>query len=295
MFGLGTKSASSDYWQPQSQSRASYDQTSLHTAARKPLHELTGNQLAKLELGDAEVDVWHCFLDAVGDRETLLATLDAREIARYHGLLSGDAARQFLAGRALMRAALSCYADVPQRLWRFAANEHGRPTIDEPRCHRGLHFNLSHTLGAAVLAVGRIPEIGIDIETIERPVDIEWICRSVFTQSESSWIYAGPSGSERDRFFDLWTLKEAYIKARGRGFSLRPDSFELTCVDGQFLLQCSYDCDPSPERWLFRLSSPRPNLRMALAIGSRSVPRITTLTCCLSTRAVVQGLVCEPT
>ena len=223
MFSLEAKPGSSEDRQSRSRSRASCDATGRHAAARERLKDRAGDRPARLELGEAGVDVWHCYLDALGDDYAgLLSSLDAQEIERYRGFSSEAAARQFLAGRALARAALSCYANVPPRLWSFAANEHGRPAIDEPRAHRGLCFNLSHTSGAAVLAIGRVPEVGIDVETTDRPVDIEWIGRSVFTQSERGWLTAGGSGSERDRFFDLWTLKEAYIKARGRGFSLRP-------------------------------------------------------------------------
>lgn len=235
-----------------------------------------GAQWAKLELGHAQVDVWHWYLDAIGNPDDLLGALQAGEIDRYHTFPSADAARQFLAGRVLTRAALSHYANVPEREWRFTTNAHGRPSIDEPRIHRSLRFNLSHTSSIAVLAVARTAEIGIDVETTDRPVDIEWIGRSVFTQSEMRWVCAGPGGSKRDRFFDLWTLKEAYIKARGRGFSMRPDSFALATVDGQFQLQCPPDCDPKPERWRFGLWSPRPNLRVALAMGDRSVARVRT-------------------
>jgi 4'-phosphopantetheinyl transferase len=296
MFSLEAKPRSSEDRQSRSRSRANCDATDRHAAACKRLQGEAGNRPARLELGEAEIEVWHCYLDALGDDHAgLLSSLDAQEIERYRGFSSEDAARQFLAGRALTRAALSCYANVPPRLWSFAANEHGRPAIDEPRAHRGLCFNLSHTSNAAVLAIGRLPEVGIDVESTDRPVDIEWIGRSVFTQSERGWVAAGARGSEGDRFFDLWTLKEAYIKARGRGFSLRPDSFELANADGRFRLRCSHDCDPNPERWQFRLFSPRPNLRVALAIGSRTVTRARTLTCCLGTKVVVPGPACEPT
>lgn len=224
-----------------------------------------------------------CLLDSAQEYREQLTSLDETEITRYERFLCRDAARQFLAGRALARTALSYYTNVPESAWRFAVNEHGRPAIDEPRSQRGIHFNLSHTSGAAVLAVGRIPEVGIDVETIDRPVDIVGIGRCVFTQAENSWIAMAPEGSEHHRFFDLWTLKEAYVKARGRGFSLRPNSFELAKVGDRFRLRCSPDHDPNPERWRFYLSSPHPNLRMALAIDSRSRPCIKMREYCLST------------
>src|SRR6185503_14991983 len=128
MFSLEAKPPSSEDRQSRSRSRANCDATGRHTAARKRLQDQIGDRPVKLELGEAQVDVWHCYLDALGDDQAaLLSTLDAREIERYRGFSCEDAARQFLAGRALTRAALSCYANVPPWLWSFAANEHGRP------------------------------------------------------------------------------------------------------------------------------------------------------------------------
>lgn len=231
-----------------------------------------------MELRRHEIDVWHFHRDAFHDADAALDLLDAGEIERYDRFASEDAARQFLAGRALTRAALGCYTGVPAATWRFAANTHGRLSVDEPRCHRDLVFNLSHCSQLVVLAVARSAEIGIDAEAIDRSVDIEGVGRSVFTQSEADWVFR-TRGLERDRFFDLWTLKEAYIKARGRGFSLPPDSFAMIDGDGRLRLQCDRDCDASPERWQFRLSSPRPDLRVALAFGGGSETRIRALTC----------------
>ncbi|MGE0767227.1 MAG: 4'-phosphopantetheinyl transferase superfamily protein [Hyphomicrobiaceae bacterium] len=225
---------------------------------------------SRRELGEDCIDIWYCPLDGLTGSSHLLAALDDAEIARYNAFSSRNAAAQYLGGRILTRVALSTYADVAERAWRFAANAHGRPSVAEPAAHRGLHFNLSHTTGVAVLAVGRMAEIGIDIETVDRQVDVEGIGRCVFTAEEIGWVSSGRGEAAVHRFFELWTLKEAYMKARGLGFSLDPQSFGLASADGRLGLSCAPACEPEPSRWQFFLSNPNPLTKISLAIASRN-------------------------
>ena len=226
-----------------------------------------------LELDTCDVDVWYELTDPLvcSPDDNGLASLSPDELDRYERIYSDRARQQFLAGRSLTRMALSRYARVPEHAWRFAANEHGRPTIDWPHNCRDIHFSLSHAFGLVVLAVSRVPEIGIDVEALDRNVDIHEIGESVLADTEALEIAHSAPDEARDRFFSYWTLKEAYMKARGMGFSLHPKSFSFVDLDGLISLRCSPQCDPAPERWQFSLSKPRPEFRMALAIGSRSM------------------------
>jgi len=231
----------------------------------------------KRELGNDCVDIWYCPLDGV-EQARHMAWLDDGEVARYHKFASRNAAQQYFGGRVLTRAALSSYTNVPERAWRFSANAHGRPAIAEPVGHRALHFNLSHTTGAAVLAVGSMAGIGIDIEAVDRQVDIEGIGRRVFTAAENAWVASGRDEAALQRFFQLWTLKEAYMKARGRGFSLDPLTFGLSSANGRFELSCAPACEPQPARWQFFPSSRGADIKMALAVGGSDHVRIRRLT-----------------
>jgi 4'-phosphopantetheinyl transferase len=62
--------------------------------------------------------------------------------------------------------------------------------------------------------------VGVDVERIDRRVDIDQLSRSVFSDAERAALMALVDDEKRKRFFQLWTLKEAYIKAVGRGLSL---------------------------------------------------------------------------
>ena len=126
----------------------------------------------------------------------------------------------------------------------------------------------------AAVAISRCSEIGLDVERIDRDVDFEGVADAVFTDREKQHVFGGAPEKICGRFFDLWTLKEAYIKARGMGFSLPPSSFEIDCAESRIGLARQPACDVDPERWQFHLSTPRAGVRMALAIGSRRVTRL---------------------
>jgi 4'-phosphopantetheinyl transferase len=232
-------------------------------------------QEAILGLAADQIDIWYCFLHRFGcDLDGWLAQLSGEEADRYRQIRSGDASRGYLAARVLTRSTLSRYAGVPHNAWRFTTNEHGRPRIDWPREYRDIHFNISHTAGLVVIAVGRIPEIGIDVETLDRDVEIDEIAGSILSEAEAHEWARGAPEARRDSFFSIWTLKEAYMKARGLGFSLPPRSFEFADLDGPISLKCLPKCDPDPGRWQFNLLRPGPEYKMAFAIGSRTVSHI---------------------
>ena len=251
-------------------------------------------QPAFFSLGTDQIDVWCCSLhQAQSDHPDWLANLTREEVNRYRQIRSVPAGRQYLAARLLTRSTLSRYADVPLRAWRFTANQHGRPTIDWPCDYRDIHFSISHTAGLVVIAVSRIPEIGIDVETLDRDVEIEEIAKSVLAEAEAYELARSAPEVARDCFFSFWTLKEAYMKARGLGFSLPPRSFEFANLDGPILLRCSPECDPTPRRWKFSLSRPRPEYKMALAIGSPTVSQTRHFECQIKQNILFSGTLCN--
>lgn len=232
-----------------------------------------------LRLDANRVDVWCCDPNSIGRGQirSYVAALSRSDLAKYRKIRSVERRQHFVVGRSLILHALSQYANVPASSWLFTSNEHGRPAVDQPRACRNIHFSLSHTSGLIAIAVSLSPEIGIDVENVDRPVEISDIAEMVFTGSERHRL-SRRSKEEREAFFELWTLKEAYIKARGTGFSLSPQKFELANDNGRISLRCHADCDPIPERWQFNTSKRR-NLQMAIAVGSKSVTQIRQLEC----------------
>jgi 4'-phosphopantetheinyl transferase len=225
----------------------------------------------KLEtLHPAEAHLWIARPGEIRDPELLLAydallTADEREkVARYRFEKDRHSS---LVTRALVRTALSRYAPVAPRDWRFVSNEFGRPEIREPAEERSLRFNLSHTHGLVVCLVARDREVGVDVEDRTRGGDLLDVADRFFSPFEVRALRALPSEEQMDRFFLYWTLKESYIKARGMGLaiSLSAFSFDLDTPEAGIRILIDPSLQDDPARWQFSVLSFGP--RHAIAAG----------------------------
>ncbi|ODS22993.1 hypothetical protein AB835_11150 [Candidatus Endobugula sertula] len=186
-------------------------------------------------------------------------------LERYQTLLSDDEKQrkqnlyfvhhqyQYLLSRALIRSVLSAYdSHVAPGDWRFVKNDYGKPAIDASISSLPLCFNLSHTKDMIVLAVTLEQSVGIDVESIRMENVSLDIARSFFSNVETEFLFALPEPDQRQHFFCLWTLKEAYIKARGMGLSIPLDQFSFLFSDKGGIDICfgSEICD-TPKDWAF--------------------------------------------
>src|SRR6185295_2220740 len=84
----------------------------------------------------------------------------------------------------------------------------------------GLSFNISHTRSLIVLAVAKERAVGVDVENVQaREIEIR-VADRFFAVPEVAALHAVPPDRQQYRFFEYWTFKESYIKARGMGLSL---------------------------------------------------------------------------
>jgi 4'-phosphopantetheinyl transferase len=225
---------------------------------------------APLPLDGETVHVWLSARDAISDEllSRYALFLDAAERERWQRFRARGAADQYLIGRALLRTSLSRYAPVPPDGWVFATNAYGCPFIDEPASLRDLRFNLSHTDGLIACAVTRGGEIGIDVENATREVDPLALAPTVFARPEIEDVAAAPPEERTERFFAYWTLKEAYIKARGIGVSLALKGFWFDLNNDPPRIHFSERCPDRPERWQFQRYRPTPNHALAIAVAT---------------------------
>jgi 4'-phosphopantetheinyl transferase len=123
---------------------------------------------------------------------------------------------------------LSRYLPVEPNDWRFSNNSYGRPEIaNVSREECGLCFNISHTRGLIALAVTKHRELGVDVENVRsREVSLE-IADRFFARAEVEELASVPKPQQQDRFFEYWTFKESYIKARGMGLSIPLGQFSF--------------------------------------------------------------------
>lgn len=199
-----------------------------------------------------ELDLWFAYpedLKAAGAREASEAMLSAGELDRARRFRFEHHQREFIAMHALGRMALSRRASLPPEAWRFPTNEYGKPAA-EPEC--GLRFNLSDSDDLVVCLVAREREVGVDVEVREQAEGILGVARKVFSTGEREQLDALEGEAQMERGLALWTLKEAYIKARGMGMALplREISFLFGGPAGIELVTTP-EADEAPQRWRF--------------------------------------------
>jgi len=210
--------------------------------------------LISLPAGD--IHLWFCFHGDDGNPAltaeyfSLLTPEDRSRHDRFH--FARDQHR-YLLTRVLARSVLSRYAPVQAQAWRFAAGPFGRPRIEASLAEEahGLDFNLSHTDGLIVMAVARGIDLGVDAENLGCKAAPE-VADHFFSPSESAALNALPPSLQAERFFELWTLKESYIKARGMGLQIPLDSFSFTLDDpGGIAFALADSLDGTAQRWRF--------------------------------------------
>jgi len=167
--------------------------------------------------------------------ETLLEEyehlLSADERERRSRFLFPRDRHRFLVTRALVRTVLSGYADVAPADWTFSVNPYGRPEI-APR-HPGaelLSFSVSHTPSLVVLGVGHGRALGVDTEYVQGRQAPLGVAERFFAPTEVAALRALPEADQPRRFFEYWTLKEAYVKARSMGLSLPLREFAVRFI-----------------------------------------------------------------
>lgn len=189
-------------------------------------------------------------------RQTVLSEEERGKEGRFY--FQKDRNR-YVVTRALVRTVLASYYQVNPTHWAFENNEYGRPHVaNTVAAGPPLSFNLSHTDGMIVLAVAR-EVVGVDTENwVRRKAPIELAPR-YFSTTEAADLTRLPPAEQAERFFWYWTLKEAYIKARGLGLAIPLDAFGYTFPnDGHVCLTIDAALGDNAFRWscaLFQGSS----------------------------------------
>src|SRR5262245_60155395 len=231
-----------------------------------------------IPLTPAEIHLWLVYHDEItGERpqsasRELLNPAEEEQESRFY--FARDR-RRYLITRALTRTVLSRYAPIRPKEWVFSANAYGRPEIVNAQARdAGLSFNISHTHSLIVLGVTRGRALGVDVENfIAREAPI-YIADHFFAPPEVEALAATPLQRQQYRFFEYWTFKEAYIKARGMGLSLPLDKFSFHYPDDR-TVEIAIDPELADEsaRWQFWQFRPRPEYLVAICaerVGSQS-------------------------
>lgn len=235
---------------------------------RRPSH---GSPATREALPTGSCHVWFTLTDAVSlsrNARRYEALLSEHEKERHRRFYYARDRNLYLVAHALVRTVLSRYEPIAPGQWRFVTVKRGRPEIDPQLPHHHLRFNLSHTRGLVACAVCREVDVGVDVETTDRRVSVLKLAESVFSSQEVADLRSRSGDAQRHRFFEYWTLKEAYIKADGSGLSLPLKSITFSLSDGD-PVAVAFDerINDDPGTWTF--AQRRPSARHHLAVAVR--------------------------
>ncbi len=173
------------------------------------------------------VDVIHIDLSANTARESQgLKSLNEWERERWTRYHPGAPQRRFGLSRAALRAVLCQILNCSNEELEFGWVERGKPRAYVDGVPAPLHFNVSHSGDNGMFAISPDHQVGIDIEEINQVYRFDAIMESTFSPDEQAAVSTADRDFEPRSFFEIWTLKEAIIKATGVGLSA-----DLQCIE----------------------------------------------------------------
>jgi 4'-phosphopantetheinyl transferase len=214
-------------------------------------------------LGAKGVHVWQSRLDEqfVPELQPSLSADELERAARFHFAKDRN---QFIVARGLLRKLLAGYLDVSPAELRLSYGEMGKPSLDS-NGPGSLKFNLAHSNAMAIYAFTRGREIGVDLEYMKEGVATEQIASRFFSPREIATLKALPADLQKQAFFDCWTRKEAYIKARGKGVPSMLDQFNVSLGPGEPAALLDSEADDI-SRWSMQTLSVAPGYAAALVV-----------------------------
>lgn len=184
---------------------------------------------ANVVLLEDDVHVWYSSLDLPAPSlQRFEATLDAGERERAKRFCFERERARFVAGRGLLRSILGYYAGVEPSGLDFYYSSHGKPSLTERFGGHKIQFNLAHSSGRAIYAVALDREIGVDLERVVPIVEAGQIANRFFSDREKAALHSLAESEKGEAFFKIWTAKEAYLKACGKGLAYPLDKIDVS-------------------------------------------------------------------
>lgn len=177
---------------------------------------------------DGEVHIWSAFIEQ--PEPVVLkyySMLSSEERSRAEKFKLDEIRNRWIVTRGLLRVLIANYYKCNPQEIDFRYNEFGKPFFCSQSDVNNLSFNLSHSENLAVFIFTQSRFVGIDVEKVKQLSSFEDIINLCFSDYEKEWFKTIPVSEKNEVFFKIWTSKEAYIKAIGKGFSFSPDRISL--------------------------------------------------------------------
>ena len=194
-------------------------------------------------LGEMQVQVWTGPLDLdEADHHQCESILSDDERDRANRFRFEKDRRHFVAARGILRHLLAehvglCPGDVT-----FAYGEKGKPALSGSV---GPVFNVSHSHGVGAWVFSSAGIVGVDVEWVERRVDMDRVGKRFFSTNEWASLERLPTAQRKACFFNCWTRKEAFVKALGEGLTFSLKAFDVSVGEVATLSRLEGDLNPS--------------------------------------------------
>ncbi len=194
--------------------------------------------------------------------ESLAKTLSADEHERADRFTFPKHQHHFIVARGVLRNILSSYIGQEPGQVQLRYGSNGKPCLATPNDNNGnsnnIHFNLSHSHAYALYAIRKGCHIGVDIEYIRPVAHLEHIVARFFTAREQDDFHALAPKQRLHAFFNGWTRKEAYLKARGYGLAKELHTIEVTICPNQPAALRNTHSSNAPTDWCIHHLTPVP-------------------------------------
>lgn len=179
----------------------------------------------------SRLDLWFASLDALPLADlTAVVALDDIEMQRASRFLRPHDAARYVKAHTVLRLLLAAYVRVPAADIHLMHGAHGKPRLTACNCAGAMAFNMSHGGSELLVGITRGGEMGVDIEVSGQDLDVSSLARSCFSPDEVDYVLSGDTAQAlNQRFLQVWTLKEAVIKAQGGGLANSLSSFSVVC------------------------------------------------------------------
>lgn len=227
----------------------------------------------ELILGDRDIHVFAMPLDIGPDAlEVCAEFLSPSERERAARFKFDPHRNRFIAGRGWMRWILGRYLGVAPGRIEFEYSSRGKPSLRRDVTTDNLHFNLSHSADLAALAVTRLGEIGVDVECIRSVNRVDDLVARFFSARETELFLRLAETEKPAAFFNLWTRKEAWLKATGEGITGPLSEVEVSFLAGDpaRLMALHGDAEKARE-WILLEFAPREDFVGAVAVRANGI------------------------
>ena len=220
-----------------------------------------------------EIHVWAATLCPPAEiLNQFAATLSPDETARANKFKFERHRNRFIAGRGALRGILAPYLNAQPAELGFDYSPNGKPSLAGRFAESKIHFNLAHSDELALIAVTRIGIVGVDVEKVRPVKDMDHLVARFFSPRESDAFQKVAEAEKPAAFFNLWTRKEALLKATGEGITRSLSLVEVSFLPGEpaRLVAIAGDSAKAAE-WSLRDLSPAVGFTGALAIQARNI------------------------